>query len=432
MSGALILVPFFALGFIAVRHQRLFLALFMVLTGLENTRDFAPNLTMTFSGLSVYPEDLMTIVCAVAALARIGQWRIRGITRTAALVITVLVGLGVISWIWTFGIAQGTNSWREEVLRVAILLYATTRPRTWTWIDLRVIIVGPAIVVALAAIVGILLFGFGSSSSTIVVHGVMETGRPVWASGSLLMLIGLWVTALSAGKWTALRVLIILLLGSMVLLTQNRSVWVSAILGGVVWWLGPRIGTRGRSGGLGGVSRTILVFLVAATTAFVGISVTALGQSASSDGTWLWRVARWVDSMNIPRSWIDWSLGSAFGPTPASTPGLFPTFAHSLYVDSIEKTGFIGLAAVMCLLIAVARTHVESSVAPLGLVVCACFLGYGTAYQVPSWGWMLAGMLLTASLVDQHGGDQNIAHTGMRDLTRLEKPVERVADQAVL
>jgi len=407
ISLAPALVTLFALGLMAVRHQGLFLALFVSLVALESTRDFAPSIGMIFGGISVYPEDLFMVLCASAALVRIRQWRLRGITLMAVLVFSVLVGLGVISWIWTFGLQRGVNSWRSEMLMVALLLYATTRPRDWSWNDIHVLIVWPAIVAALAGLVSILLFGLGSSSSSVLVGGVLEYSRPVGASSSLLMLVGLWVTLLSVGKWTATRVVVGLLLASMILLTQVRSVWVAAICGVVVWWLVPRIRARGTSTGLGGLSRTVIVFLVATATALVGVFVNVLGQSASNDGTWLWRVARWADSMSIPRSWIEWVAGSALGPTPASTPGLFPTFAHSFYVDDIEKTGFIGLAALVFLIIAVGKAHVPSWPGPLGLIVCVSYLSYGTAYQVPAWAWMLVGILLSATLIEQPEGPQD-------------------------
>jgi hypothetical protein len=429
MRLAPVLLLLLLLGFIAVRHQRVFLALFMLLTALENTRDFASSFDLALGAISIHPEDVVTVLCITVGLARIGRWRLQWITRTAALVYTLLIGLGAISWIWTFGLQHGTNSWRQEMLTVAVLLYATTRPRVWSWNDLQIIIVWPAIVVAIASGVGILKSGLGSSSSTIVVRGVLETGRPAFAPGSLLMLAGVWVTALSIGKWTATRVLVILLLGGMVLLTQNRSVWVSAILGVVVWWLVPRFSPRGRSSGLGRVSRTILVFFTAIATAFVGVSVAALGQSARNGDTWMWRVARWASSMSISRSWLEWLTGSAFGPTPASTPGRFPTFAHSFYVDTIEKTGFIGLAAVLCLLFAVGKAHVPPSVGPLGLILCVSLLGYGTTYQVPPWGWMLAGIFL-ASTREENGGSRHSALDTMRDLTEPGNPRQFTVDRA--
>ena len=293
-----------ALLLVAVRHQRLFLALFMILTALESTRDFAPSLGVTFSGISVYPDDLVIVVGSVAALARIGQWRLRAATRIAALISVLLVGLGVIAWISSYGMQFGTNSWRPQMLILALLLYTTTRPRDWSWRDLQIIFVSSAIVVGLASLVGILLFGFGSSASNVVVNGVIETGRPVHASGSLMILIGLWVTILSVGKWSARRLLLALFLASMVLITQNRSVWVATIAGVIIWWLVPRIHFRGASSGAGGFSRTLVVVPVAVGTALVGLSVAALGQSASNDQTWLWRMARWAASMSIPRSWL--------------------------------------------------------------------------------------------------------------------------------
>jgi hypothetical protein len=395
LAPALVLV--IILGYIAVRHQSLFMAIFMLLTAFESTRDFTPTLGMSVSGFSVYPEDLFMAIGAGAALARIGQWRLRWITRMPVLVMAVLLGLGIITWIWTFGIKLGTNSWRDQMLIVSILLYTTTRPRAWFWKDLQVIIVMPAIVVAVASLAGGMLHGFGSSSSAVEIGGLIEGGRPVSASGSLLMLVGLWVTVLSVAKWSANRVLVVLLMGSMVLLTQNRSVWIAAILGIVVWWLVPRIRPRGTSGGLSGLSRTIVILIFATAVAFVGASLAALGQSASNNGTWLWRIARWTDSMNIARSGLQWLVGSAFGPTPASTPKLFATTAHSVYVDSIEMTGFIGLAAVLFLVIAVGRAQLPPSIEPVGLIASLTFLSFGVAYQLPAWAYMVTGILLAST-----------------------------------
>lgn len=437
LTEVLTLTPVFifvcTLGYVAVRHQRLFLALFMLLTAFESTRDFAPTLKMTVSGFSVYPEDLITVVGGWAALVRLGRWRrLQRVTRAAVLVLATLVGLGVMTWIATYGPKVGVNSWRPQLLITALLLYTTTRPRAWTWSDLRAVIVVPAVVVAVASVAGILLHGFGSSTSTIDVHGVLEGGRPVFAPGSLLMLIGLWMVVFSAGKWHTRRVLMIALLGAMVLLTQNRSVWVAALIGGFIWWLTPRLRARGASGGLGGVGRTALVFFVAAVTALVGVSLTALEKSASYDGTWLWRVARWVDSMNIPRSAIQWLVGSAFGPTPASTPTLFITSAHSLYVNAIEMTGFVGLAATLILIIVIGRAQLPPATGPLGLVICVTFLSFGVAYQLPPWAWMLIGILVMArrglagedpttpgGAADQQTGRTTlIPHPSHADLTR--------------
>jgi len=78
-------------------------------------------------------------------------------------------------------------------------------------------------------------------------------------------------------------------------------------------------------------------------------------------------------------------------------PTLFPTSAHSLYVNAVEMTGFIGLAATLWLLIAVGRAHLPPSIEPLGLIVCVTFLSYGVTYQLPPWAWMVAGILLAST-----------------------------------
>jgi hypothetical protein len=409
-----------AITYLAVHHQRLFLALFMLVTALESTRDFAPHLEMQFMGFTIYVEDLTVVVASIAILNRIGQIRLHWVTRTAAMVLGALVLSGVVTWVATYGVQIGVNSWRPQILTLVLLIYATTRPRTWSWNDLRVIIVATAIVVAVASVAGVLTHGLGSSSSVVEIGGVIEGGRPVSASGALLMLVGLWVAALSTGKWTGGRVVVVLLLGTMVLLTQHRTVWVAAIFGVVAWWLAPKISAGRASGGLSGPSRTILMLFIGTATALVGISVAALGQSARNDETLLWRVARWAESMTIPRSWIEWLVGSALGPTPASTPSLFDTSAHSLYISTVEMTGFIGLAAILLLVIAVGRTNMPLSGGPLGLMICLTFLGFGITYQLPPWAWMLAGILLASTRIRLASTERALTHTEEPRLEPLE------------
>jgi len=382
---------------LAVRHQQLFLSLLMFVTALQSTRDFAPELVVSSSGVSLYPDDVFTAIAAIAALFRITQWRVRGVARGAVLAFVGLAGMGVLAWISTYGLEIGTTPWRPQILAATLLIYAITRPRAWTWNDLRSIIIGPAILLALASIAGILMYGLGSNSTRVDIGGTIEGNRPIAASGALLMLVALWIIALSPGKWGVRRLLLVALLGSMVVLTQHRSVWVATILGVVAWWLAPRFRQGGALHRAGGFSRTVLIFFVGAGTALVGSSVAVLGQSAGDGVTFKWRADRWIESMRISRSWIEWVAGSAFGPTPASTPTLFPTSAHSLYVGSIEMIGIVGLLASLYLLLALTRTHLPQTTGPVAVVIGVALLGYGVTYQVPGWGWMLVGLMLASS-----------------------------------
>jgi hypothetical protein len=414
LNGAVSLAPpvalFFALVYLAARHERLFLTLFMLVTALESTRDFAPSLALTVQGYSVYPEDIVIVVCTLASLLGLARWRLRWAIRASALVLAGLVGLGVITWISAFGIEIGANSWRPQILIVVLFVYATTRLRPWSWNDIRVIILAPAILVALASVAGVLLHGIGSSSSVIQVGGVIEGGRPVSASGGLLILVGLWVAVLSAGKWDISRVMVVLLLGSMAVLTQHRTVWVGAILGVLAWWVAPRLPLGRTTDGLSGSTRTTLILFVGSVTAIVGTSIANLGQSASDDETLLWRITRWVDSMSIPRSWVEWLVGSALGPMPASTPTLFETSAHSLYVNAIELTGFIGLVAILVLILSLPRARFQSSAGPFGLMLCFTYLGFGATYQLPAWAWVLTGICLVSDRARLTGEEQSGIH----------------------
>ena len=382
-----------ALGF---RNQRLFLGCFMVLTALESTRDFAPSFGTTFAGLHLYPEDLFTVVALAAGLARIGSWRLRRSQRVAALAFGALVTAGVATWIVEYGLQTGVNSWRSQILALALLLYTTTRPRAWNWNDLNSVVAVPALVAAVASAAGLLAYGIGSSADRLQVNGVLGDSRPIAAPGALLLLAGLWVTVLTREMTRIWRVTLGILLASMVLLTQQRSVWAATILSGVAWWLAPRV-RRVRPGStVDGLARTVVVLFLGLITALVGSSVASLGQSASNDSTWLWRVDRWGSSMSIARSWLQWLVGGSLGPTPASSPTRFLTSAHSTYVDAVEMIGLIGLVAMLFLVVAIRRARVAPSSAPIGLVFCFALLAFGSAYQLLPWTWMMVGILLAS------------------------------------
>lgn len=398
LASGLALAGTGAVAYVALRHQRLFLTLFLYLVALESTRDFDPALTFGFSEFSIYPRDVFTLVAASAAAARLGHLNLGTGGRRAAMVLAVLTTLGVLSWVNRLGVEGGVNPWREQMLGVALLLYAASRPRDWEWRDLSFIVVGPAVLAAILGMTGALIHGLGSSSDVILVDGVAQGSRPLFATGSLLLLLGMWVLAIPSRRWTVSRFLTILLLGGMVLITQNRSVWVAGLISIAIWWAMPKTryvrALTDESGKR--LIRAALIFFAMAATAIISVSVGSIGESARDATTWMWRVARWTDSMEIDRTWVEWLLGSAFGPTPAFRPGLFETSAHSLYLNAIEITGVLGLGATVWLLVSIRGKGLRPYPATLGLVICSVYLFFGITYQLPAWAWAMVGILLSS------------------------------------
>ena len=159
-------------------------------------------------------------------------------------------------------------------------------------------------------------------------------------------------------------------LGTSIVLAQHRSVWVAAAVAGVLV-LGAFVrGSRQRL-----VAGTLAVIVGLAVVLGVGAVVrsqTDLAASASSTGTFDWRIENWTEKLTTPRSDLEWLVGSAAGPTPLSDPEsnvVFKVSSHSMYVETIATLGVLGLG----LLLARHRRRRSGVRAQAGLLASSLF-----------------------------------------------------------
>ena len=392
--------------YLALVHQGAFLGLILFLTVVEATRDFGISPTdsfesawyightgtlMTFGSVEVHIDDLLTVVCAAAAI--IGVARFRGGALAGYLIasIAALVLIGLLFFAQSVGITHSINYSRKWLLAISMVAYGATTTRPWNWQDLRWVVAAGLLACVLAA-AEIRLHGLGSAVGLTVSNGVALNGRPLGPQAVLIILLAAWAVALAPGRLGATRILLIALFATTILAAQVRSVWLAAAIGLIVWWA-----VR-----LAGSNRFVLTRLAWSVVGVIlGLVVLAatvlrsnsLQQSLTDQSTYQWRLSRWDESLGIARSSIEWLLGGTFGPTPASVIDSFHgLYAHSLYLWSTETIGIVGAAMMLILIAALCLRSPQGSGGSWPLITGVTALAYGYTYGLPGWYWLMIGL----------------------------------------
>ncbi len=372
-----------AIFMIVLKATRLALTLFLVTAVLANNQMFYASLLTTFGSVNVFFDDVLTVMFGAVALHRLGRATMRPVARNVGLVLTLLVGLGIVTWVVAEGLQAGVNMWRPWLLSIAAFWWAATLPGGWTWSRLQ-----PFVWAGLFAS-GFQAFGF---SQTGLGSAVALYSRPLFATSALLMLVALSVIVLEPGKWTTLRVAGAIWLSGAVLVAQHRSVWVGAL---VMLAIGGLSMIRANSQNWRGiVFGSIVVGASALVVLFFVTGQTELEESATDAGTLEWRNDQWSALLQIPRSFGEWLVGSVLGPTSVTDPTsqfYLRNSAHSMYVETVGVIGLAGLALVVVLLL-VGFTFTGMQLSTWTVTVAAGLAGYGVFYQWPGWTWVVFGI----------------------------------------
>ncbi len=394
---------------LATRRQGLFLGVLLLVTALESTRDFAlsphsatnaidaafyighSGVIFSIGSVQVHIQDLFTVVAATAGVMGIRRFRGGPVAAAALAGLVVLVGLGVVTFAGSLGIETAVNSWRRWELALALLLYGMTTIRPWEWRDLDWIVAAGVLMCALAA-AEISIHGLGSASGWTYGSGQRVNGRPIAEDGALILLAATWALALRPGRWTLTRIWMIAGLVGFLIVSQQRTIWLAALVSLAVWLLvtamrsGRQILNRISWSFVGLVYSGFALMLIVASSR-------QLQDSLSNERTYQWRVSRWQSSFSTARSQLEWLVGGAFGPTPASVNLQFRgLYAHSLYVWSIETVGLAGLALMLVL---IASTCLRPALLSRGywpLVTGVIALTVGYSYGLPDWYWLAIAM----------------------------------------
>lgn len=348
------------------------------------------------------PTRAIFISYLLFGFALLGRfWRQVGKPVTIAIcVVFSMVVLGQLSWVAQQSWLQADNYWQDWRLMAGYLAFgAAFGRRHWAaWSRILVWLgVGVAVLQALA-----LVFG-GSGLRPKGPEGFYDF-RPLAASTVLLILVAFVILVLDSPLGPGWTLGAGLFTGISVIIGQHRSAWVSLMIALILCGIHlfrQRAGWQ-RWGTVIGVdvfwALAIVVPLVSGLYVLPGSRASGsasggLPTTATSTGTFEWRLEMWNSRINVSRSIDDVLFGGTFGVTPALGPGaqVMNPFnsAHNLVLDQFIMLGLVGLLAIGAILF-VALWWTPDRLGPIPVLLWA-LLGFGVFYNWPSWAWLLAG-----------------------------------------
>ena len=373
---------------ITARMPRLLLTLFLAqITLTSGAIGFYPSAVV--SGVHIYLSDVFTVLLMVVGVSRKLHWRnwVRQDTLFTAFASLVIVGF--LFSIPVFSLQSSINQTRQLFLSIAAYFWASSLGK-WNESLLEPFI-WVALVGATAQNFLYLRNGFGSASDGYYDQalGGWVSARPLEASGALILLCGFLVILSRSGQWTSSRFLMVIYLGLSVVLSQHRSVWIAALVSllvlSAVAVKGSRTGVFALLPGLAAAIPIGLVAFLAVTNS------SALINSAESSQTLDARFSIWSDRLAVDRSLLEWLTGGFVGPTPVQLDPSFQFEAHSMYVQTLNTVGFVGLTILLATLVSVFPGFADAQRRTQSFMLIAVGV-FGFFYTWPAWTFLLLGM----------------------------------------
>lgn len=365
--------------------------------------------------LGIEPSPTRTIFVAYALVGTAGvsllrRGRVPATTTWLALGLLVMAFVGYLAWIPSVGSWISLNIWSEWILCFAFLVFGVAFG-AWRWHVWRTIFVVLAVVVAVLQMAGLFVFQSLLESR----HGQWGPAdfygsRALHANLAMLMVVGLVCVLRHPALVTRSRMVLALLLGVSVMISQWRTVWLAMFAGLAV--LGVEAFRTRQPKGVGratiAVAAVSVVLLILPSVAGVsllpGSSVTQVGSvalpsSATSGETLTWRIDMWQSRLNAPRSLEHAVVGGVFGADNVVYPGAGimngSMSAHNLFLDVYVAVGLIGLTVVLALLTAaLARGGLHQD--DIGICVIAAIV-FGLSFFWPPWLWVIVGVALSSA-----------------------------------
>lgn len=361
VAGAVLL----GLAYLAIRHcvamVALLLGVWLVTTAIRDPID----LSITISTTRVMALDVIAAILAAVAVARSSVQGVRTLGRGLVFALLALLVLHIARGVVESGLQTGFNNARPWLYFTAAMAYAATIPGAWdgrVWKVLTVAGLGAAAL----AVPYFVVDGVHSSSALIDQDGELVNWRPVLALGGLLV-VQAAILALAL-QWPTHRAAICsaIAAGVVVLLLQHRTVWLAALLAGIVavgWWA--RTQDRRRVVAL--VAAALVLALVPAAiwgSGHAGALVDSIKEPATGNSTLGWRTDGWgqlISSNDSPTEILVGNpSGQGFERAFRNAPDVS---AHNEYLDAYVRFGFPAVVVLCCLALLLWLRRVEIAAA---------------------------------------------------------------------
>lgn len=357
-----------------------------------------PPIAVSVGSLTVSVFDVMTVLFGIVGVLRIRQFGATRWTLVPVLTVLLLSAVGAAVWFTQFTLLKtapaglvdtGLASWRQPLFSFSLLLWALTLADGWSLKRLRPIY-GAAALAALIQMVGTITRGIPGPVNEWIGHERLDSARVLQPQAALIILGAIWLLMLEQKIRMRYRGAAVALLLLVLLLSQSRNVWLAAafsipILAIMVWDVKSLVSRRGAVIATAAGSCCVLLLVV------LYASVEGFRQSLHSTTDIVWRFDLWSDRLGAPRTFLEWLLGSIFGPNPSTVDMINVNDSHSLFVDAFIWTGLVGLAATISLIVVPLIVRPRPTLWPLIVPVAAGLLAFGVFYTWPSWIFVLIG-----------------------------------------
>ncbi len=376
---------------------------------LQMAFNFEPR--FQFGSFSVYPFDVFTLAAIISKKSRdekrLQPLNSREFARIKFLISALLLGvtLGIITWTLIGGIEFGVNSWRQFLLTLALMYYFLNKNYSWTVEHLKVILILPGALLAVATAIRFVFVGVGSSSEINTLTGMREIDRATSAEGALLVLLAGIGSFYLLKDRVFLRRIIIITSGVEVILLQHRTVWISS-LAFIMGILFSKSSEKKRT--FLKLGYLLLIVIFGFLIWFISRNINALAESSQNTGTFNWRTKRWKDSLSITRSFMEWIFGAVFGPN--SVTQSFQLTSHSEFITKIEYLGIIGLVITFLLFMILLRYRGgEKSLNNLQKIMVGSAFLYSFTYSTPISFFVLVPVIFKINLRSGSGATQSFS-----------------------
>lgn len=389
--GLLALLAVFA------RAERLAITTILATEVLGATPLVTIPLKVDLASFTVTASDVFTVLLGCVALYRTGWTRIVPPARGAAIAIAVMVAVGLIAWVVQLGPQPAVNYWRGLMLALAGLWYAASSPRLHSPAGLRPF-VWVALFASLVQVFAYVKYGFLGYSTTQTALGEDVSGRPVYSTSALLMLMAVVIVVTDQRLSLPVKIAVGSWLTAAILLASHRSVWVAGLAVAFLMAAHHAMASRNR---FLGATLGVLVLAAMAVGLRVLLATPELEYAATNTGTLMWRFENWVEKLSTPRSPGQWLVGSMFGPTPLTNPIdstlTFQVAAHNMMIDVVTQLGLVGLVLWAVLAVTSVIRPLRMGVPVLWLCASANLV-FGLFYDWTAWSWLLLGVILAVGV----------------------------------
>jgi hypothetical protein len=403
LGGALL-----AFGYLALRNSTVTLALLLVVWIATSALRDAVDLSVTMSSVHLSALDILSVILATVGVARILADGLGNAARALALVLLLSLAFHIVRGISEFGVQAAINDARGWCYFTAALVYAATVPGGWgrpAW----EILTASGVLLAAIAVPYFLIEGLGSASAQVFRDGEWVTQRPIVAAGALVILQAAILAP--AIRWPSRQAAAWMVLGTgaVVLLLEHRTVWVAALIVGIlgfIWWSARRVSEA--ESAVFAATGVVILILPFAVLGFArtGPLVDSVKSATSSNSTLTWRTTGWSELLSSHDSASDLAVGQPAG-------GSFKRLIDGQVVDVSPHDGFVdayirfGLPGLLCLLwlglllwfrrfdIAAATQITPQAI---GLLILTQLV-FSIAYQLDTIQGLIAGILVSGLVV---------------------------------